>query len=136
ISSWRNHGQMVSEADRHGLRDVADPRAIGAVPETHDDRFRIAQQAGRNTGASWLHRNDLAELREAVGFRRRWSRLWGHSRPVGGPTYRSGHAVAVSRTHDGAGRSESSMAHTDTVAAAGREPARRISKTFRTGRYR
>ena len=42
------------------LRDVADPRAAGAVPRAHDDRLGAAQQAGRKPGAARLHRAHLA----------------------------------------------------------------------------
>ena len=45
--------------------------AAGAVPPAHDHRLGTAQQAGRNARAARLHRVDVAQLREAVGPRRR-----------------------------------------------------------------
>ena len=61
VSARRDHGPLVAGADRHQLRDVADPPAAGAVPPAPDDRLGVAQQAGRNARAARLHRDDVAD---------------------------------------------------------------------------
>ena len=59
------HGAIMDRwsprADRHQLRDVADPPAAGAVPPAPDHRLGVAQQAGRNARASRLYRDDVAD---------------------------------------------------------------------------
>src|SRR3989449_9316093 len=64
---FRSHGPMVAEAGRRRLRDVADPRAIGAVPPTPDHRLGVAKQARRNARAPRLYRTHMAELCQALG---------------------------------------------------------------------
>ena len=110
--------------------------AAGAVPPAPDDRLGVAQQAGRNARAARLYRDDVAELREAVGPRRGRSGRRRQRRPVGGAAHRSGHAAAVARAHDRARRRAPGLADADAVAAAGRQSARGVSEAVRPGRHR
>ena len=134
------HGAIMDrwspKADRHRLRDVADPRAADAVPRAPDDRLGVAQQAGRNAGAARLYRVDVAELREAVGPRRRRPGRRRHRRPDGGAAHRAGDAAAVARADDVAGRRATGLADADAAAAAGRQSARGVSEAVRPGRHR
>src|SRR5204863_186263 len=58
-----------------------------------------------------------------------------HRRPAGRAAHRSGHAAAVARAHDVAGRSPAGVADADAAAAPGRQSARGVSEAVRPGRH-
>src|SRR5262245_23678241 len=124
---------MVAKADRHRLRDVAYSRAINPVPQASDHRVRISAQAGSNTRASRLHRDDMADMREAMGLRCRRFGFRRERRPGGSPAYRQGHTAAFARANDRASRSAIGMANADTIITPGRKSARSVSKAVRAG---
>ena len=109
LEPFREHLTIVS-----GLRNKP-----GETPEPHG-----------YIEMTWL------TLREAVGPRRGRSRRRRQRRPVGGAAHRSGHAAAVARADDRAGRRARRLAHADAVAAAGRQPARGVPEAVRPGRHR
>ena len=111
--------------------------AARAVPPAPDDRLGPAQQAGRNARAARLHRDDVAELRQAVGARRRRPGRRRHA-----PTsWRRGtsartRALPSLELTTALRRRAAGVAHADAVAAAGRQPARGVPEAVRPGRHR
>ena len=111
--------------------------AAGAVPPAPDDRLGAAQQAGRNARAARLHRDDVADLREAVGSRRRLVRTPASradqfaARHIGQETRLPSLELTTALR-----RRARRVAHADAVAAAGRQPARGVPEAVRPGRHR